>query len=177
MTSCIKKYIFFLHSWSGLFFWHDRSHFTFKLCSMLMSPKLPLFAIFNRLLVGELNQSVVVSSLQNYCFYNGHYRHYGLKLTLLYKATVSMEIANSKRKKVYMYKPLLVLTLQMELYQWIKFWDLLFSQKQQGLWSFCQKWINRFLCTCYYTTSVDINTSKNPYIWTLSQEWSTSISS
>ena len=95
-----QEIYFFLHNWSGLFFWHERSHFTFKLCSMLMSPKLPLFAIFNRLLVGELNQSVVVSSLQNYCFYDGHYRHYGLKLTLLYKATVSMENANSKRKKV-----------------------------------------------------------------------------
>ena len=75
---------------------------------MLMSPKLALFAIFNRLLVRELNQSVVVSCLQNYCFYNGHY---GLKLTLLHKATVSME------KEEGMYKPLLVLTLQMELYQ------------------------------------------------------------
>ena len=171
MTSCIKKYTFFLHNWSRLFFWHDRSHFTFTLCSMLMSPKLALFAIFNRLLVRELNQSVVVSCLQNYCFYNGHYRHYGLKLTLLHKATVSME------KEEGMYKPLLVLTLQMELYQWIKFWDLLFFQKQQGLWSFCQKWINRFLFTCYYTISVDINTSKNHNISTLSQEWSTFISS
>ena len=57
------------------------------LCSMLMSPQLPFFAIFNRLLVCELNQSVVVSSLQNYCFCNGHYRHYGLKLTLLHKAS------------------------------------------------------------------------------------------
>ena len=54
----------------------------------------------NRLLVCKLNQSVVASGLQNYCFYNGQYGHYGVTLTLLHKATVSMETVNSKRKKV-----------------------------------------------------------------------------
>ena len=53
----------------------------------------------NRLLVCKLNQSVVVSGLQNSCFYNGQYGHYGLVLTLLHKATVSMETVNSKMKK------------------------------------------------------------------------------